>query len=133
MESISILKAFLIDQEKNKERGQLMEIFGIMPFVLLLSYSDYPSKTKRLGRELKKLKRRIKGENEMSKLLSELKGENCEIKMEEDGMSFGGSTFICTVLDVDDEWLKIRLKNRKDQLDEKLVRIENVESIELAN
>lgn len=110
-----------------------MEFFGFMAFILILFYSDYPSKTKRIERELKRLKRKIKGENEMSILLSELIGKSCEIKMEEDAISFGSSTLICTVLDLDDEWVKIRLRNQKDKLVEKLVRVENIESIELAN
>lgn len=110
-----------------------MEFLGVMAFILVLSYSDYPSKTKRLARELKRLKRRIKGENEMSRLLNDLLGEDCEITMEEDAMSFGSATLTCTVLEVDDEWLKIRLRNRKDELIEKLIRVENIESIELVN
>ena len=108
-----------------------MEFFGFMAFILLLSYSDYPSKTKKLARELKRLKRKLKGENEMSELLSELVGQDCEIKMEEDSISFGASSFICTVLAVDEEWLKIILKNRKDELVEKIIRVDNIESIDL--
>lgn len=108
-----------------------MEFFGVMAFILVLSYSDYPSKTKKIARELKRLKRKLKGENEMSKLLSELVGKDCEIKMEEDTISFASTDLICTVVDVDDEWLKVILKNQKDKLVEKLIRVENIESIEL--
>lgn len=108
-----------------------MEFFGMMAFILVLSYSDYPSKTKKISRELKRLKRKIKGENEMSKLLSELIGKDCEIKMEEDTISFTSKNLICTVVDVDDEWVKIILNNPKDQLAEKLIRVENIESIDL--
>lgn len=110
-----------------------MEFFGVMAFILVLSYSDYPNKTKRLAREIKRLKRGIKGANEMSMLLNELVGKDCEIKMVEDAISFVSTNLICTVLDVDDEWLKIILKNRKDELVEKLIRVENIESIELIN
>lgn len=108
-----------------------MEFFGFMAFILVLSYSDYPSKTKKLAREIKRLKRGIKGENEMSMLLNELVGKDCEIKMVEDAISFASTDLTCTVLDVDDEWLKIRLRNKKDKLIEQLIRVENIESIEL--
>ncbi len=110
-----------------------MEFFGVLAFILVLSYSDYPSKTKRLAREIKRLKRGIKGENEMSLLLSELIGKDFEIQMVEDAISFANTDLTCTILDVDDEWVKVSLKNRKDQLVEKLIRVENIESIELAN
>lgn len=110
-----------------------MEFFGFMAFMLLLFYSDYPNKTKKLSREVTRLKRRVKGENEMSILLGEIIGKDCEITMEDDAMSFGASAFTCTVLDVDDEWVKILLRNRKEELIEKLIRVENIESIELVN
>lgn len=110
-----------------------MEFFGIMAFILVLSYSDYPSKTKSLARELKRLKRGIKGENAMSVLLSGLVGKDCEIQMVEDAISFTNTNLDCTILDVDDEWVKIRLRDKTNRLIEKLIRVENIESIELLN
>ncbi len=44
-------------------KGVNMKFLGFITFILLLSYSSYPTKTKRLEKELKILKRNIKGGN----------------------------------------------------------------------
>lgn len=107
-----------------------MEYFGLVAFVLVMAYSSYPSKVKKLEKKLIAIKRNGKGENTMSKLISDLKGSKCLIECEE--VFFSDSTSVeCDVIDCDDEWIKVRYKDKKGTEKVKIIRIENIESIEL--
>ena len=57
-----------------------MKFLGFITFILLLSYSSYPTKTKRLESELKILKRNIKGGNIMKGKQYRRKGVVNEMK-----------------------------------------------------
>ena len=48
-----------------------MEWIGLVAFVFVLCYASYPGRVKRLETTIKKLERQQKGENVMSKLISE--------------------------------------------------------------
>jgi hypothetical protein len=110
-----------------------MEYLGVVAFVLVLSYSGYLKRVKKLERQVKELKRSIKGESAMSKLISELKGKVCLIKDEDENaiLTIGSSSIECNVIDVDDEWIKISYKDKKDIIKTKIMRIESIGSIEL--
>ncbi len=68
----------------------------------------------------------------MSKIISELVGKRCKMKTSD-------ATFItdkiideCTVLAVDDEWIKITFIDAKKKLEAtKILRIESIDMIEL--
>ena len=107
-----------------------MEFFGLIAFVLIMAYSSYPSKVKKLEKKLIAIKRDRKVENTMSKLISDLNGHRCLIEWEEVFFS-GGTAVECDVIDYDDEWIKIRYKDKKDIEKVKIMRIENIKSIEL--
>ena len=84
-----------------------MEYCGIIALVLLLCYSAYPGKVKRLESKVKRLEKKQKGDNYMSQLIDDLVGEQCTIKSEAI-LNFAGKTELsCTILDADDEWMKI--------------------------
>jgi len=110
-----------------------LEYFGLIAFVLVLSQMGYPSKIKKLEGELKSLKRKIKGEEALSKLLKELIGVKCIISCEGAPVVIGKSEMECEVLDVDDEWVKITYRDKKDVIKTNIIRIESIDNIEIIN
>ena len=56
-----------------------METFGLIALCLVLGYASYPARTKKLERKIKKFEKARKGENTISKLLTELLGKKCNI------------------------------------------------------
>lgn len=60
-----------------------MEWIGFIALVILLCYSSYPGKIKRLEAAVKRLERKQRGENDMSKLINELVNTECKIKSDE--------------------------------------------------
>lgn len=116
-----------------REEFDSLEYFGIIAFVLVLSQIGYSSKIKKLESEIKNLKRKIKGEDELSKLLKDLIGQKCLINCD-GAVIFTGKTEIeCEVLDVDDEWVKITFKDKKGVTKTNIIRIESIDNIEIIN
>ena len=101
-----------------------MEWFGIVALLLLLCYSAYPGKVKRLETKVKRLEKKQRGVAYMSKLINDLVGKQCIIRSEFI-FSFAGKTELsCKIIDADDEWIKICYTEKKDKQVVKLVRIE---------
>ena len=72
-----------------------------------------------------------KGDNYMSQLIDDLVGEQCTIKSEAI-LNFAGKTELsCTILDADDEWMKICYTDKKNKQVTKLLRIEAIDEIEI--
>lgn len=110
-----------------------MEYFGVIAFILVLSQIGYSSKIKKLESEIKNLKRKIKEEDELSKLLKDLISQKCLINCD-GAVIFTGKTEIeCEVLDVDDEWVKITFKDKKGVTKTNIIRIESIDNIEIIN
>jgi hypothetical protein len=103
-----------------------MEIFGLIAFVLVLSSLGLHSKLKKLNNRLLKLeKANIKREGiKMSEILKSLVGEHCSLK-ESSGLNYVG-----TVLEVDDEWIKLSTVN-KDTESIVVKRIEHILQVSL--
>ncbi len=110
-----------------------LEYFGLIAFVLVLSQMGYSSKIKKLEGELKRLKRKIKGEEALSKLLKDLIGVKCIIDCDGAVVFTGKSEMECEVLDVDDEWVKITYKDKKEVTKTNIIRIESIDNIEIIN
>jgi len=110
-----------------------LEYFGLIAFVLVLSQMGYSSKIKKLEGELKNLKRNIKGEEALSKLLKDLIGVKCIIDCDGAVVFTGKSEMECEVLDVDDEWVKITYKDKKNVTKTNIIRIESIDNIEIIN
>jgi len=108
-----------------------MEYFGIFAFILVLAYSSYPSKVKKLEAKIKKLERKLKGESTMSKLINDLVGKECKIKSDEAWAMVGADAVKCLVMDCDDEWIKVQYTDKKGKVIVKLLRIETVDEVEL--
>lgn len=77
-----------------------------------------------LERKVKKLERNVNGGSKMSGIIKDLIGMECTI----DGDDFFSTR--CTVLDADDEWVKLIVHEKKKDLT-KIIRIDNIDSITL--
>lgn len=90
-----------------------MEWFGIVALLLLLCYSAYPGKVKRLETKVKRLEKKQRGVAYMSKLINDLVEKQCIIRSEFI-FSFAGKTELsCKIIDADDEWIKICYTEKK--------------------
>ena len=103
-----------------------MEFFGVIAFVLVLSYSGYASRVRRLESAVKKLKHNQKGEGEMSKLINSLVGQECKLTLADDF----SSALTCRVEEADEDWLRVLCTDKKGRSTAKLIRIENVKGVE---
>ena len=81
-------------------------------------------KIQRLEGKVRRLERKLNGGNEMSKIIKDLVGMDCVI----DGESIYGER--CTVLEADDEWIKV-IEHRKKEDVTRIVRIDSIEDITL--
>lgn len=128
-----------------------MEWLGVLAFVLIMCYSGYPSRLVKAEKNLKNAEKRIKnlerkltGGKNMSDMIKALKGQKCVLTFND----YIEGTFIeetlnktleCTVVDADDEWMKIsytseevKKKVKEEKIITEIVRIENIDSIELS-
>ncbi len=108
-----------------------MEWIGLVALGILLCYSSYPGKVKRLEAKVKRLERKQKGESMMSKLICELVNKECRIESDEFLQMAGNAEIRCLVLDSDDEWIKVRFTDKKNNQITKLLRIEHIDEIEI--
>ena len=67
----------------------------------------------------------------MSKLINELKNCDCKLSIDRSSEMLGKEILICHVVDVDDEWLKVSFMDKKKNQVTKLIRIENIDDVEL--
>ncbi|MGN0623968.1 MAG: hypothetical protein ACI4JA_08485 [Oscillospiraceae bacterium] len=81
-------------------------------------------KIQRLEGKVRRLERKLNGGNEMSKIIKDIVGMECVI----DGDSFYGER--CTVLEADDEWIKVIEHHKKEDVT-KIIRIDSIENITL--
>lgn len=97
----------------------------LLPLGILI-WSSQDSKLKKLQRKIKKLEKRTKGKNLMSEMLKELIGKKPMIQME-NGLGLADYE----VLAVDSDWIKLRRVNKKGQVSTKLLRLDDLLSVEL--
>ena len=111
-------------QKGNKEiGGSHMWVWIFFPFLVLI-YSSQSKKIKRLEKRLKVIERKEKGNIDMSRLLKELIGKKPTIV----GQVFG--TNLWEVVDVDEEWVKLRHVDKNGKEKFKLQRIEDIQAVE---
>ena len=91
---------------------------------MIFFYSNNSKKIKKLENKIKKLERKEKGNIEMSRLLQELIGKKPTIV----GQVFG--TNLWEVVDVDEEWVKLRSVDKEGKEKFKLQRIEDIQTVE---
>lgn len=85
---------------------------------------DQDDRLDTLERKVKKLERNVNGGSKMSGIIKDLIGMECTI----DGDGFFSTR--CTILYVDDEWVKLIVHEKKKDLT-KIIRIDNIDSITL--
>lgn len=109
-----------------------MEAFGIFGVIALLYTISIASKCAKLSNEINRLKKKInsmkKGASEMSKIIMELKNQRCEITFDE-LFDLSSTKIICDIIDVDEEWIKFRYMNKKEESITKIVRIDKITEV----
>lgn len=83
---------------------------------------DQDDRLDTLERKVKKLERNVNGGSKMSGIIKDLIGMECTI----DGDGFFSTR--CTILDVDDEWVKLIVHEKKSD-STMIVRLDNIDSI----
>lgn len=85
---------------------------------------DQDDRLDALERKVKKLERNVNGGSKMSGIIKDLIGRECTI----DGDVIYGHS--CTILDADDEWVKLIVHEKKSD-STMIVRLDNIDSITL--
>ena len=100
-----------------------MWALGFVPLMIIF-YLDHTQKVKKLENKIKRFERKEKGNTEMSRLLKEMIGRTPVIV----GQLFGTDNW--EVVDVDEEWVKLRRVDKKGKEKFKLQRIEDIQTIQ---
>ncbi|VJY91856.1 Uncharacterised protein [Streptococcus pneumoniae] len=98
----------------------------VLVFILFIIffYSNNSKKIKKLENKIKKFERKEKGNAEMSRLLQEMIGKEPIIT----GVYIGPDNW--EVVDVDEEWVKLRRVDNTGKEKFKLQRIEDIQTVE---
>ena len=91
---------------------------------LVIVYASSEKKIKKLNKRIKRLEKQVKGNQDMSRLLEELKGQTATVTVD-------GVGFEYEIIDIDEDWVKLTRVNHKQQRETKLVRIEDIQGIQL--
>ena len=100
-----------------------MWALGFIPLVIVF-YLDHSQKVKKLENKIKRIEQKEKGNTDMSRLLKELIGRTPVIV----GQLFGTDNW--EVVDVDEEWVKLRHVDKNGKEKFKLQRIEDIQAVE---
>ena len=100
-----------------------MWALGFVPLVIVF-YLDHSQKVKKIENKIKRIEQKEKGNTDMSRLLKELSGRTPVIV----GQLFGTDNW--EVVDVDEEWVKLRRVDKKGKEKFKLQRIEDIQTVE---
>lgn len=92
--------------------------------LVIMYYIYHSQKVKKLENKIKRIEQKQKGNIDMSRLLQELIGKKPTIV----GQVFG--TSLWEVVDVDEEWVKLRSVDKKGKEKFKLQRIEDIQTVE---
>ncbi|WP_078887457.1 hypothetical protein [Streptococcus pneumoniae] len=106
-----------------KQKGVIMWVLVFILFIIFF-YSINSKKIKKLENKIKKLERKEKGNVEMSRLLQEMIGKEPIIT----GVYIGPDNW--EVVDVDEEWVKLRRVDNTGKEKFKLQRIEDIQTVE---
>ena len=112
-----------VSKLREKEKGAMMWLLGFILFLIFFYSNDF-KKIKKLEQKIKKLEQKEKGNAEMSRLLQEMIGKKPIIT----GVYIGPDNW--EVVDVDEEWVKLRSVDKKGKEKFKLQRIEDIQTVE---
>ena len=94
-----------------------------IPF-LVIFYASSEKKIKRLNKRIRRLEKQLKGNQDMSRLLEELKGQTVTVTVNGFGTEY-------EIIDIDEDWVKLSCDTINQQRETKLVRIEDIQDIQL--
>lgn len=94
-----------------------------IPFIVIF-YASSEKKIKGLNRRIRRLEKQVKGNKEMSRLLEELKGQTATVTVNGFGTKY-------EIMDIDEDWVKLSREINKQQRETKLVRIEDIQGVQL--
>ena len=94
-----------------------------IPFLLIV-YASSEKKIKGLNRRIRRLEKQVKGNQDMSRLLEELKGQTATVTVD----GFGSNW---KIVDFDEDWVKLSREINKQHRETKLVRIEDIQGVQL--
>ena len=112
-----------ISKLREKEQGTIMWALGFVPLVIMY-YIYHSQKVKKLENKIKRIEQKEKGNTDMSRLLKELIGRTPVIV----GQLFGTDNW--EVVDMDEDWVKLRRVDKKGKEKFKLQRIEDIQTIQ---
>lgn len=92
--------------------------------LLILIYTGSEKKIKRLNKRIRRLEKQVKGNQDMSRLLEELKGQTVTVTVNGFGTKY-------EIMDIDEDWVKLTRVINKQQSETKLVRIEDIQGVQL--
>ena len=94
-----------------------------IPFIVIF-YASSEKKIKGLNRRIRRLEKQVKGNQDMSRLLEELKGQTVTVTVNGFGTKY-------EIMDIDEDWVKLTRVINKQQSETKLVRIEDIQGVQL--
>ena len=94
-----------------------------IPFIVIF-YASSEKKIKGLNRRIRRLEKQVKGNQDMSRLLEELKGQTVTVTVNGFGTKY-------EIMDIDEDWVKLSRDTINQQRETKLVRIEDIQGIQL--
>ena len=94
-----------------------------IPFLIII-YASSEKKIKRLNKRIRRLEKQVKGNQDMSRILEELKGQTVTVTVNGFGTEY-------EITDIDEDWVKLSRENKKKEKEFKLVRIEDIQGIQL--
>ena len=94
-----------------------------IPFLVII-YASSEKKIKRLNKRIRRLEKQVKGNQDMSRLLEELKGQTVTVTVNGFGTKY-------EMLDIDEDWVKLTRVINNQQSETKLVRIEDIQGVQL--
>ena len=92
--------------------------------LLILIYTGSEKKIKSLNKRIRRLEKQVKGNKERSRLLEELKGQTVTVMVNGFGTEY-------EIMDIDEDWVKLSREINKQQRETKLVRIEDIQGVQL--
>ena len=94
-----------------------------IPFIVIF-YASSEKKIKKLNKRIRRLEKQVKGNQDMSRLLEELKGQTVTVTVNGFGTKY-------EIMDIDEDWVKLSCDTINQQRETKLVRIEDIQDIQL--
>ncbi|AEH55850.1 hypothetical protein HMPREF0833_10819 [Streptococcus parasanguinis ATCC 15912] len=112
---------FLVERRGGILMGAIWILF--IPFLVIV-YASSEKKIKGLNRRIRRLEKQVKGNQDMSRLLEELKGQTVKVTVNGFGTKW-------EIVDFDEDWVKLSREMNEQQRETKLVRIEDIQDIQL--